>query len=611
MVHNGLMGARTTRRIATGAALVLTAAMAQAGLGVASASAAAVPCSSGSLINAVAAVATTGGTVDLMPGCHYTLTSADNVVDGASGLPVIQKGVTVNGDGASIDRSSTAAFRFFDVASGASLALNNLTLSNGLAPTAVSPDVGYGGGAVISHGALSVNRVTFIGNQSPSHTGTSGGAIDSASALSVTNSTFTHNLAQEGGGIFAQGPTTISGSTFDTNTATDFGGGGLVSAVDTTTVTGSTFVGNLALDSGGHSVGGGAIDNDATVVVSNSTFTGNQGGSNGGGAIQNFGTARITASTLSGDSSLYGAEIHTFGATATTTVSRSIVADGHQGANCSPAVVDGGYNIDTAASCGFSNANQSRGATPSGLGPLAAHGGPTATMAIAKSSAALNAIPIGSACTPGADQRGVARPQGTGCDIGAFELVLTQTTETVVLAGGTITVSGRVTDAAGHPQSRMAVALSVRAYNAAFRPLATVWTNSSGTYSYRHAAATTLSYYRAAASDDALRAGSVSPQVGIKAPTTLRLAGRSGRPDLLTATLRFAGTGQPAAKMKIDIYFKRTGAIRWTLQGSMLTNSAGQARIAEQPRRGTYFTARFQTTTTTLGSATGTVYFAY
>ncbi|MFB6271467.1 MAG: choice-of-anchor Q domain-containing protein, partial [Salinibacter sp.] len=53
------------------------------------------------------------------------------------------------------------------------------------------------------------------------------------------------------------------------------------------------------------------------------------------------------------------------------------------------------------------------------LGPLEDHGGPTKTHAIAMDSPALNAA---LACPPPeTDQRGVSRPQGMSCDLGAYE----------------------------------------------------------------------------------------------------------------------------------------------------------------------------------------------
>jgi hypothetical protein len=58
---------------------------------------------------------------------------------------------------------------------------------------------------------------------------------------------------------------------------------------------------------------------------------------------------------------------------------------------------------------------------------LANNGGPTKTVALLRGSPALNAIPKGeNGCATATDriatdQRGVARPQGPACDIGAFE----------------------------------------------------------------------------------------------------------------------------------------------------------------------------------------------
>jgi len=52
------------------------------------------------------------------------------------------------------------------------------------------------------------------------------------------------------------------------------------------------------------------------------------------------------------------------------------------------------------------------------LGGLKNNGGPTKTHALKLGGPAVDAVP---GCT-GTDQRGIPRPQGTGCDIGAFEL---------------------------------------------------------------------------------------------------------------------------------------------------------------------------------------------
>jgi hypothetical protein len=54
------------------------------------------------------------------------------------------------------------------------------------------------------------------------------------------------------------------------------------------------------------------------------------------------------------------------------------------------------------------------------LGPLQNNGGPTDTRALLPFSPAINHIPT-QYCAVRTDQRGVWRPQGAGCDIGAFE----------------------------------------------------------------------------------------------------------------------------------------------------------------------------------------------
>jgi hypothetical protein len=76
------------------------------------------------------------------------------------------------------------------------------------------------------------------------------------------------------------------------------------------------------------------------------------------------------------------------------------------------------------------------------------NGGPTSTVALLASSAAIDAIPVSPTnnCTDtngnvvATDQRGVPRPQANGCDIGAYEANLAmflarQQTDTLILIG--------------------------------------------------------------------------------------------------------------------------------------------------------------------------------
>jgi chitodextrinase len=393
-----------------------------AGLTVAqSALASSVSCSVASLISAISTAnkAPGGGTVTLAAGCVYTLTAVNNTADsGGVGLPAITGKVTIAGNGATIARSTTSgtpAFRIFDVSSSGSLSLASVTLTNGIANNGVQ-----GGGAIISHGVLSVSGSTFAGNSAPSATGTSGGAINNSGTLTLTTSTFTGNVAQEGGGVFNQKTATITNNTFTGNQATIYGGGALLNAAGTMTVSGDTFSGNTG-------PGGGAIDNDTTLHISNSTFVNNTAGTNGGGAVENFGPTTITQSTLSGNSSSFGADILNYTGF-TLSISMSIVGGGLGGSNCGgmAAITDLGYNIDTGSSCGFAAAQHSMSNTQPQLDALASNGGPTQTMALPAGSPAINAIPASVAgCSGSTDQRGISRPQGAFCDIGAYEVVVT------------------------------------------------------------------------------------------------------------------------------------------------------------------------------------------
>ena len=79
-------------------------------------------------------------------------------------------------------------------------------------------------------------------------------------------------------------------------------------------------------------------------------------------------------------------------------------------------IVTGGHNLEGGTTCGF--VGEIQGGDPL-LGPLADNGGPTATR---MPDPASHAIDGGDPATcPATDQRGVARPQGAVCDIGAVE----------------------------------------------------------------------------------------------------------------------------------------------------------------------------------------------
>jgi predicted outer membrane repeat protein len=96
------------------------------------------------------------------------------------------------------------------------------------------------------------------------------------------------------------------------------------------------------------------------------------------------------------------------------------------------AVLSMGHNIDSENSCFFTDTTDQRNTNPL-LGALQNNGGQTSTHAITASSPAFNR----GVCdvTVPTDQRGVTRPQGTYCDIGAFELQMQQSAQVPTATG--------------------------------------------------------------------------------------------------------------------------------------------------------------------------------
>jgi hypothetical protein len=79
------------------------------------------------------------------------------------------------------------------------------------------------------------------------------------------------------------------------------------------------------------------------------------------------------------------------------------------------------YNRFSDASCLLNGPGDVQSGVNFALGLLADNGGPVQTMLPEASSDLIDAIPA-AACTLNADARGVSRPQGSGCDVGAVEV---------------------------------------------------------------------------------------------------------------------------------------------------------------------------------------------
>jgi len=104
--------------------------------------------------------------------------------------------------------------------------------------------------------------------------------------------------------------------------------------------------------------------------------------------------------------------------TGTTTLKNTLVADG-----CTGTPTSGDYNLDSGSSCGFSQPHDLKNTNPL-LGLLQVNApGSTATQALLPGSPAVDRGGTSANGCPTTDQRGVSRPQGSACDIGAYELI--------------------------------------------------------------------------------------------------------------------------------------------------------------------------------------------
>jgi CSLREA domain-containing protein len=278
-----------------------------------------------------------------------------------------------------------------------------------------------------ANGVVNVTNSAFTGNKAggsgPSSSGY--GVLEffatTSAAMTVTNSTFNGNSSGgEGNGLNgpiyftpgSPGTLTVTGSTFMNNTTGGGGGpgrgGGVYftpnSGASTVNIINSTFSGNSVGGGGAGGTGsGGAIylnpAGGATIAanIDNVTVDGNSAGGAGGaglggGLFRNSAvTAHITNSILAGN-----------------------LASGAPN-NCSAPLTSDGHNLENGTTCGFATPTDQN--TDPLLAPLGDFGGPTPTRPLLPGSPAIDR---GAGCAA-TDQRGLPRPFGPACDIGAYE----------------------------------------------------------------------------------------------------------------------------------------------------------------------------------------------
>jgi hypothetical protein len=309
---------------------------------------------------------------------------------------------------------------------------------------------GYGGG-LFNGGTLNSTNCDFYGNNA------SGGA-------SSTDSTGVVDAF--GGGIFNQGTANLIGATLSGNIAiggyggyfyaylpgaSGGGNGGGIFNSNLLLLLGCTLSQNTAVGQAvvvnGYDVGGvpgnsfgGGIFNLGICLATNDTIIGNSalggspvyaagGSGNGGGIFNQGGTVTLDYLTVCSNSAVGGSGSPDgpgvgggINATnGTLLLLDSIVAENSPGGDfygTFGAITDGGDNLSSDISFRFTASGSMNNTDPE-LGPLGNYGGPTQTVPLLAGSPAVDAAGAGGC--PATDQRGVARPSGGACDIGAFE----------------------------------------------------------------------------------------------------------------------------------------------------------------------------------------------
>lgn len=352
-----------------------------------------------------------GGGIYLGPGRLYLadINMRDNKAKDGGGVSLgvgamlTVNGATFSGNSAKLDGG--ALYGYFATNSN----LTNVT---------VNANTALNGGGIHSWGALGLTRVTVRNNTAT----WSAGGIVAGQSLVLNDSQVIGNSAPNIGGIDNFGTGVINNTTIASNSADEVAGGIINSAHKNLIISNSTISNNTV-----RTKDGGGFTNAGTATLTSVTVSGNTASQGHGGGIQNSGVLTITNGTIYGNTApaLKGGGINN--ASATVALLNTIVAY-NNGGNCYGTIKSNGYNLDSANTCRFANKGDKTQVNPL-LAPLDDNGGPTLTRALLAGSPAINAgTNVGCPLT---DQRGVARPQGALCDIGAFEV------DTVIVGPGT------------------------------------------------------------------------------------------------------------------------------------------------------------------------------
>jgi CSLREA domain-containing protein len=365
--------------------------------------------------------------ITLQPNVKYLLTLHDQY----AALDLFNT-VTIEGNGAIVDGNGSAlGYEVLRIVEFANVTLNDLTVQNG---DVTANGHGFAGG-IENLSQLTLNRCKVLNN---SYGGSSAGAAitnrtgaGGSGYLTVFDSVISGNSSGIGssrGMLLVR--TAISGNAGS--------GVSIVNASQDVRIVESTVSDNTA--------GGITIDSAGTLSIVNSTISSNRSNDVGGGiyvyggeavGLYNTTVTRNLANALGTGSAAQGGGVYV-AAGSTLSAANSIVAQNEVIIRTVPSFVVGfdecggtltslGNDILQYVDSTHCTLTGAVTIADPGLGPLQNNGGPTHTHALQMGSVAIDAGNTGgcfdengSALTN--DQRGLARPSGAHCDIGAYEL---------------------------------------------------------------------------------------------------------------------------------------------------------------------------------------------
>jgi CSLREA domain-containing protein len=234
--------------------------------------------------------------------------------------------------------------------------------------------------------SLTVEGVALSGGTT---TGNGGGLLNDGGSVVLRDVLVGNNQAANGAGLYNDGGSIVIERALFSGNRVDGDGGALHNFGGTVNLTNVTLSANEARGNGG------AIYNAATVNLANVTVAGNLAEGEGGG-LRNANSLNLMNTLIADNVAPTGPDC----SGALTSSGTNLVQDT---AGCSVGGVSSGDVLDQDAR----------------LRTLGENGGSTFSHALRLLSPAVD----GGSCQEATDQRGVARPQGGECDIGAFELV--------------------------------------------------------------------------------------------------------------------------------------------------------------------------------------------